>query len=167
LAIERTDADLMHLERRITALEGRSRNILLRLHDKIVGRGPLADRRAKDAHVVAAGNLPRFLGGEAAAQHRSDEMHPSRVVLDATPGVELVGSDADVIDPDDLGHFLEAVDIFVEARKEVPDADRAAGVGDRPSVIGADLPGLAAGSDPSPAIPRRPYATAAGVCSRL
>ena len=32
------------------------------------GRGPLADRRAKDAHVVAAGNLPRFLGGEAAAQ---------------------------------------------------------------------------------------------------
>jgi hypothetical protein len=37
LAIERTDADLMHLERRITALEGRSRNILLRLHDKIVG----------------------------------------------------------------------------------------------------------------------------------
>jgi hypothetical protein len=27
----------MHLERRITALEGRSRNILLRLHDKIVG----------------------------------------------------------------------------------------------------------------------------------
>ncbi len=37
MAIERTDADLMHLERRITALEGRSRNILLRLHDKIVG----------------------------------------------------------------------------------------------------------------------------------
>ena len=58
MKIERTDADLMHLERRITALEGRSRNILLRLHDKIVGRGPLADRRAKDAHVVAAGNLP-------------------------------------------------------------------------------------------------------------
>ena len=37
MAIERTDADLTHLERRITALEGRSRNILLRLHDKIVG----------------------------------------------------------------------------------------------------------------------------------
>ena len=37
MAIERTDADLMHLERRITALEGRNRNILLRLHDKIVG----------------------------------------------------------------------------------------------------------------------------------
>ena len=36
MAIERTDADLMHLERRITALEGRNRNILLRLHDTIV-----------------------------------------------------------------------------------------------------------------------------------
>ena len=39
MAIERTDADLMHLERRITAQEGGSRNILLRLHDKIVGFG--------------------------------------------------------------------------------------------------------------------------------
>jgi hypothetical protein len=41
LAIERTDADLMHLERRITALEGRSRNILLRtVFGTVVGIGP-------------------------------------------------------------------------------------------------------------------------------
>ena len=51
MAIERTDADLMHLERRITALEGRSRNILLHLHDKIVGfraitSTPLGSRKA-------------------------------------------------------------------------------------------------------------------------
>jgi hypothetical protein len=57
-------------------------------------------------------------------------MHPSRVVLDATPGVELVGAYADVVDADEFGHLLETVDVFVEARKEVPDADRAAGVGD-------------------------------------
>jgi hypothetical protein len=48
----------------------------------------------------------------------------------------LVGADADMIDPDDFGHFLEAVDVFVEAREEVPDADRAAGLGDRPRMIG-------------------------------
>ena len=41
MAIERTDADLMHLERRMTALEGRSRNILLRtVFGTFVGIGP-------------------------------------------------------------------------------------------------------------------------------
>ena len=45
-----------------------------------------------------------------------------------------------MIDADDLGHLLQAVDVFVEARKEVPDADRTAGLGDRPRMIGADLP---------------------------
>jgi hypothetical protein len=40
-----------------------------------------------------------------------------------------------MIDPDDFGHLLEAVDVFVEAREEVPDADRAAGLGDRPRMI--------------------------------
>ena len=54
----------------------------------------------------------------------------------------LVGADADMVDPDDVGHFLEAVDVFVEARKEVPDPDRAAGPGDRPSMIRGDLPPL-------------------------
>jgi len=52
----------------------------------------------------------------------------------------LVGADADVIDPDDIGHLLEAFDVFVEAREEVPDADRAAGFGNRPGMIGGDLP---------------------------
>src|SRR5260370_1061500 len=102
-----------------------------------------------------------------AAQQRSDEMHPSRVVLDATPGVELVGADADVIDPDDLDHLFQAVDVFVEARKEVPDADRSAGAGDRPRVIGADLPAVQRGRTHRLRSPRRPYATAAEVCPPL
>src|SRR6266849_5641009 len=67
-------------------------------------------------------------------------MHPPGVILEAAPRVELVGADADMIDADDLGHLLEAVDVSVEARKEVPDADRSAGLGDRPRMVGADLP---------------------------
>ena len=67
-------------------------------------------------------------------------MHPPRVVLDGTPRIELVGADADVIDADDLGHLFEAVDVSIDAGKKVPDADRAAGLGDRPRMIGADLP---------------------------
>ena len=58
-------------------------------------------------------------------------MHPSRVILEATPRIELVGTDADVIDPDDVGHLLETVDVSIDARKEMPDADRAAALGDR------------------------------------
>jgi hypothetical protein len=45
-----------------------------------------------------------------------------------------------MIDADDLGHLLEAVDISVEAWKEMPDADRAARLSDRLRVVGADLP---------------------------
>src|SRR5947209_16323303 len=101
---------------------------------------PSADRSAVDAQVVAAGDLARFLGGEAAAQHRGDEVHPSRVILEATPRIELVGADADVIGADNLGHLLEAVDVSIDARKEVPDANRAAGLGDRPGMARADLP---------------------------
>jgi hypothetical protein len=52
-------------------------------------------------------------------------VHPPRVILYATPRIELVGADPDVIDTDDLGHLLEAVDVSIDARKEVPDADRA------------------------------------------
>src|SRR5271169_2038114 len=52
----------------------------------------------------------------------------------------LVGADADMIGTDDLGHLLQPVDVFVEAREEVPDADRSAGLRDRPRMVGADLP---------------------------
>jgi hypothetical protein len=52
----------------------------------------------------------------------------------------LVGADADMIDPDDFGHLLQAVDVFVEVREEVPDADCAARFGDCPRMVGADLP---------------------------
>jgi len=55
-----------------------------------------------------------------------------RVVRHAPRRNMLVGADADMIDPDDIGHLLQTVDVFVEARKEMPDADRAAGFGDRP-----------------------------------
>jgi len=106
----------------------------------VLGRRTSADRSTKDAHVVAAGDLPGFFGGEAAAQHCRDEMHPPRVILDATPGIKLVGADADVIDADDLGHLLQAVDVAIDARKKVPDANRAAGLGDCPRIAGADLP---------------------------
>jgi DNA-binding transcriptional LysR family regulator len=64
------------------------------------------------------------------------------VVLHGSRRDMLVGADADVIDPDDLGHLLEALDIFVEAREEMPDADRTAGLGNRPCMIGGDLPPL-------------------------
>jgi hypothetical protein len=37
---------------------------------------PSADRSAEDAQVVVAGDLARLLWGEAAAQHRRDEVHP-------------------------------------------------------------------------------------------
>jgi hypothetical protein len=43
-------------------------------------------------------------------QHPRDEVHPAGVILDATPRIELVGADADVIDADDLGHLLQAVE---------------------------------------------------------
>ena len=72
-------------------------------------------------------------------QHRRDQVHPARVVLDATSCIELVGADADVIDADNVGHLLEAVDVLVEARKEVSDADRPARLRDDPRVVGADL----------------------------
>jgi hypothetical protein len=52
----------------------------------------------------------------------------------------LVSTDADVIDADDIGHFLQPFDILSQAREEVPDADRAARLRDRTRVILADLP---------------------------
>src|SRR5207248_4350886 len=96
-----------------------------------------ADRSAEDAHVVAAGDLAGLLGREAAAQHCRDEVHPLSVVPYASRRDMLVGADADVIDPDDLCHFLDAVDVFLEAREEMPDADRAASLGNRLRMIGA------------------------------
>src|SRR5262245_17001202 len=96
-----------------------------------------ADCSAENAHVVAAGDLAGLFGSEAAAQHCRDEVDPLGVVLHASRRDMLVGADADVIDPDDLGHLLDAVDVFVEAREEMPDADRTAGLGDRPRMLGA------------------------------
>ncbi len=77
-----------------------------------------ADRSTKDPHIVAACNLSGLFGCEAAAQHRRDELHPLRVILHAAGEDLLVGANADVIDPDDLGHLFEPVDIFIEAREE-------------------------------------------------
>jgi hypothetical protein len=67
-----------------------------------------------------------------------------------------------VIDANDLGHLLEAVDVSVDARKEVPDANRAAGLGDRSRIAGADLP---TPKRRPPAILVRPCATAATALS--
>src|SRR5258708_26529849 len=97
-----------------------------------------ADRRAKDPHVVTAGDLAGIFGREAAAQHRGDEVHPLRIVLHAARRHLLVGADADVVDADDIGHLLEPVDILVEARGGVPDAGPAAGLRDGPPLIPAD-----------------------------
>src|SRR6266850_2282906 len=99
-----------------------------------------SDHIAEYAHVVATCDLSGLLGSEAAAQHRRDEVPPLRVVWHATRPNMLVGADADMIDPDDVGHLLQTVDVFLEAREEVPDADRPAGLGDRPCMVGADLP---------------------------
>jgi hypothetical protein len=60
-----------------------------------------------------------------------------------------------MIDVDDLGHLLEAVDVSVEARKEVPDADRTAGLGDRPRMVGICRPLSGVGAiarDPNTAV---------------
>src|SRR6267378_2833923 len=99
-----------------------------------------SDHIAEYAHVVATCDLSGLLGSEAAAQHRRDKVHPMRVVWHATRRNMLVGADADMIDPDDVGHLFQTVDVFLEAREEVPDADRTAALGDRPCMVGADLP---------------------------
>src|ERR1019366_4180164 len=48
-----------------------------------------ADRSTKDAHIIAARDLSGLFGREAAAQHRRDEMHPLRVVLQTAGGDPL------------------------------------------------------------------------------
>src|SRR6516162_6725729 len=119
-----------------------------RLHRRLIRSGlslvdllpHSADRGAEDAHVVAAGNLACFVPSEAAAHHRRNQVHPLRVVVHASWRDVLVGADADMINPDDLGHFFEPLDIFVEAWEKVPDADRAPGLGDRPRMVRGDLP---------------------------
>ncbi len=52
----------------------------------------------------------------------------------------LVSADANVLHADDVSHFFQAIDIFFEARKKVPDADCAARLGDHARVVAADLP---------------------------
>src|SRR5436190_15210096 len=103
-------------------------------------RARSADRSTKDAHIIATRNLPGVFWREAAAQHRRDELHPLRVVLQTAGSDLLVGADGNMLYPDDLNHFFQAVDIVFEAREEVPDADCTAGLGDRPGVVAADLP---------------------------
>jgi hypothetical protein len=82
-----------------------------------------ADYSAKYPDIVAAGDLPDLFGTEAATEHRRDKLDPLRIVLHAPRSNLLVGANADVIDPHHLHHLLEAVDVFVEAGEEVPDAD--------------------------------------------
>src|SRR5437773_5850893 len=82
-----------------------------------------ADRSTKDAHIIATRNLPGVFWREAAAQHRRDELHPLRVVLQTAGSDLLVGADGNMLYPDDLNHFFQAVDIIFESREEVPDPD--------------------------------------------
>src|SRR5260370_14381323 len=107
------------------------------LHDGLKGS---ADRSAKENHIVAAGDLSGFLRREPPAQNRRDEVNPLRVIRQAPRRNMLVGTDADMIDPDDFGHLLQTIDVFIEAPEEVPDADRAAGLCVRPRMLGAHLP---------------------------
>jgi hypothetical protein len=51
----------------------------------------------------------------------------------------LVSADANVLYADDINHFLQAVDIFFEAWKEVPEADCPARLGDRTQGVAAYL----------------------------
>jgi hypothetical protein len=45
----------------------------------------LADDSAKDAHIVAAGDLSGLLWAKATAQHRRNEMHPLGVIRHGFP----------------------------------------------------------------------------------
>src|SRR6266550_51609 len=99
-----------------------------------------ADRGTKDAHIIAPRDLSGVFWREAAAQHRRDELHPLRVVLQTAGSDLLVGADANMLYADDLNHFFQAVDIVFEAGEEVPDADCTARLGDHPGVVAADLP---------------------------
>ena len=52
----------------------------------------------------------------------------------------LVSADANVLHANDINHFFQAVDIFFEAREEVPDADCPTGLGNCACMVAADLP---------------------------
>src|SRR5213076_2542311 len=86
--------------------------------------------------------LPGIFWREAAAEHRRDQLHPLRVVLQTAGSDLLVGADGNMLYGDDINHFFQAVDIFFEAREEVPDADCTARLGNRPRVVAADLPSV-------------------------
>src|SRR5438874_11575576 len=77
----------------------------------------------KEAHIIATRDLSGVFWREAAAQHRHDELHPLRVVLQTAGSDLLVGADGNMLYADDLNHFFQAVDIVFETREEVPDAD--------------------------------------------
>src|SRR5436190_24128463 len=105
-------------------------------------RARSADRSTKDAHIIAPRDLSGVFWREAAAQHRRDQLHPLRVVLQTAGSDLLVGADGNMLYGDDINHFFQAVDIFFEAREEVPDADCTARLGNRPRVVAADLPSV-------------------------
>src|SRR2546430_10808116 len=76
-----------------------------------------ADRSTKVAHIVAPSDLSGIFWREAAAQHRRDELHPLRVVLQTAGSDLLVGADANMLYADDLNHFFQAVDLVFETRE--------------------------------------------------
>jgi hypothetical protein len=47
-------------------------------------------------------------------------MRPLRVVLETGGADLLVSADANVLDADDINHFFQAMDIFIEARRAKP-----------------------------------------------
>ena len=107
----------------------------------IDGRGfRSTDSSAKDAHIVATRDLSGLIRREAAAQHRPHQVNPLRVVLQTTRSNLLVRADANVLNANDINHFFQAVDVFFKAGVEMPDADRAARLGDRERMVAADLP---------------------------
>src|SRR6516165_1148158 len=57
-----------------------------------------AGRRSEDPHVVAAGDLARFVRRKPASQHGGDKIYPFRIVLDDAGKDLLVGADTNVID---------------------------------------------------------------------
>jgi hypothetical protein len=76
---------------------------------------------AEDAQVVAAGDLAGLGDGEAAAEHCRNEVHPLCVIPRRNRARRTGRCDAD-----NVGHLFQAVDVFVEAGKEMPNPDRGA-----------------------------------------
>ncbi|MNY16079.1 hypothetical protein D3C86_1493260 [compost metagenome] len=61
--------------------------------------------------------------------------------MQRTRGDLLIGPHTDVVHADDVGHFLQSFDVFVEVRKDGPDPDGTAGFCNRSRMIRADAAG--------------------------